>query len=228
MKIIPFGLVVAVLLWSLAEASPVHAKDSGYEGLVAPAPESGNAPRDQEEPPGYSGLIPGRSGTSSAQQKQPPQMTRTPGDAPQVAPRSSDDLKALAQVYGQDRDGDLLPDALKKPEPLSEKTTALLAGPRARIKGKLPMVYMIGEKIRKLLPQVEDERLSPEARAEMARKAYGELAPFADGLRAKKMVPDDIYRQMGLSETFIEEEKTGTTVALDELNEALQKLKEYE
>ena len=155
-------------------------------------------------------------------------MTRIPGNVPQVTPRTSDDIKTLAQIYGQNRGGNLLPDALRRPKPLSGETTDFLARPRTRIKGKLPMIYMIEQKIEKLMSRVEDKNLSPEARIENARKAYKELAPFAKGLRHKNKVPDDIFRQMGLSELFIEEKKTGTLTALAQLDETLRRLKNYE
>ena len=78
------------------------------------------------------------------------------------------------------------------------------------------------------MSRVESKGLSPKARMENAREAYKELAPFAKGLRHKKKVPDDIYRQMGLSEIFIKENKTGTSIALTQLDETLRKLKSYE
>ena len=222
-KIIPFGLIIVMLLFSLTESSFVQAESAGYKGLIAPAPREHKALENQKEQPlGYSGLIQGHI------EKPQSQMTKVPGKAPQVAPKSSDDLKSLAQIYGHDRDGDLLPDVLRKPKPLSEETTSILASPRVRIKGKLPMVYTIEQKIGKLMSKVENENLSAEARTENAREAYYELAILAKGLRHKKMVSNDIYQRMGLSETFIEEEKTGTSDALNQLNKTLKKLKEYE
>jgi len=247
-KIIPFGLIVVMLLFSLTESSLVQAKGSGYKGLIVTSPESRSntsssskqgasaygglialAPQknktlgsQKEQPLGYSGLIQGRI------KKPQLQMTKVPGKVPRVAPRSSDDLKSLAQRYGYDRDGDLLPDVLRKPKVLSKGVKSMLAGPRIRIKGKLPMVYMIEQKIAKLMSKVESKNISTEVRTENARKAYNELAVFARGLRSKKAVPNNIYRRMGLSETFIEEEKTGTSNALDQLNKTLKKLKEYE
>lgn len=248
MKIITFSLIVAAVLCSLIKAFPVYAKNTGYEGLIAPAPESStstdSAPKQdaqeydgliaptpikkravgnyKKQPLGYSGLIPGRS------EKPPPQMTKIPGTSPQAVPRTSDDIKALARIYGHDRNNDLVPDALRKPKLLSKNAREILAGPRTRIKGKLPMVYMIEQKIKTLMSQVENENISQEVRTKNAYKAYNELSFFAEGLMHKKTVPDNIYRQMGLSEIFIEEDKTGSSDALKQLNETLKKLRKYE
>lgn len=215
--------------------APPAPDDTGYSGLLAPAPSAnsnGQAPKPQE-PIGYSGIIPGyvgdnsASGSSPPPEKQQPQMSTTPGGGQPATPKTSDDLKNMAAIHAQDLDGNGIPDDLEKVGKVSEKVARTLGTPYERIENMLPTEYMAKQNIDQLMAGVRDNKVPPKARAENARKAHRSLETLADGLRFKKLVPDKTYRDMGLPDSFINEEKEGNEKALVRLNEALNELKEY-
>jgi len=209
--------------------------DTGYSGLLAPAPSvnnSGQAPK-QREPAGYGGLIPGYVEQNSAARTPPAagqqqtQISPTPDGSKPVAPKTSDDIKNMAAIRAQDLNGNGIPDQLEKVEKVSDKVAKTLGTPYERIENMLPTEYMAKQNIDQLMPGVRDNKIPPEVRAENARKAHQSLETLADGLRFKKVVPDKIYRDMGLPDSFIKEEKEGNEKALARLNEALNELKNY-
>ncbi|MCE9507227.1 MAG: hypothetical protein K8R48_02780 [Alphaproteobacteria bacterium] len=208
--------------------------DAGYGGLLAPAPSTGGngqAPIPQE-PAGYGGLIPGyvqenSAASSPPPEKQQPQMSSTPGGTEPATPKTSDDLKNIAAIRAQDRNGNGIPDELEQVGKVSDKTAKTLGTPYERIENMLPTEYMAKQNIDQLMPGVRDNKIPPKVRAENARKAHQDLETLADGLRFKKLVPDKIYRDMGLPDSFIQEEKEGNEKALVRLNEALNELKKY-
>ena len=238
----------------MAGAVPVLAQDGGYSGLIAPPsapetsapePESGTADPSpvyegllapppaapasrsgkgggalvKEEPPGYSGVIPGYVGGRPGGGKlpaedKPLQVTATPGLDKFLPSKTSADLKAPSVI-------------LEKPGRVSAKMARTLAKPSARINDMLPMEYVARETIDQLMPGVRDKKLPAAVRAENIRQAHARLATLADGLRYRKMVPDKTYREMGLPDVFIKEEREGADKALLRLNRALTELKEY-
>lgn len=200
--------------------SSAPAADTGYSGLLAPAPApAGSAPAapKEQQPAGYSGLIPGYVGGGAPAQQAAP-----------VATKASDDLKAQAAAQARDRDGDGVLDGIKGVEKASAQTAQRLEKPRQRIQNMLPMEYAARQNIDQVMAEIKDKKLHPDKIKEKARKAHESLERLADGVRFKKMVPDKTYRDMGLPDIFIREEKEGNEKALALLNQALAELKGYE
>jgi len=224
-----FICIVGLILWGLAQqAAPVWAAGGGYEGLIAPAaPDSPTPARaeDSHEPLGYSGVISGYTGDDDAAKEPAPSMTAPPELTRIIIPESAEELGLLAaaQQYG----GEGIPDDVVKPFKASNRVANMLAKPRQRIENMLPMEYAVKKNVDKLMPGITDEKIPPEERAENVRKAQKKLATLAQGLLAKTTVPDSLYRQMGLSDVFISEEKESTDKALSRLNLALQELEKY-
>jgi hypothetical protein len=249
-----YSVVIAGFICCLSPAAPVFAQGGGYEGLIAPAaPESsapdttdtssgyegllapapapasrgGAARQDKDEPPGYSGLIPGRV-EDNAGGGPPAQMTSVPGTAQPIAPKSAEDIGVLSTLHGIDRNGDGIPDDLMKPGQISRKTASALGKPHKRIDNMLPAEYAARKNIDQLMPGVRDKKISAAVRAERVRNTQERLATLANGLRQKKAVPDRIYKAMGVPDIFVQEEKEGADQALLRLDKALKELKEYE
>ena len=142
---------------------------------------------------------------------------------PACALDSVSDLKKAAQDYERQKEGS----GLRKPRDLSGGKGDLFSTPQQRVNGKLPMVGTIEKRIDYWMQQVRDQKLDATTRAEKAHKAYDELAPLAQGILSKTTIPDSVYKKMGVSDVFIQEEKEGNDAALDALNAALRELKGY-
>jgi hypothetical protein len=206
-----------------AEQEPPPAASGGYEGLVAPPPSARNPANPKHEPPGYSGLIPGY--VAEPPPSQPAQATPAPTN-PNVTPKSAEDLKMLSTLQGIDKEGGAL--KLRGPEKVSKEDALVLNKPRPRIDKMLPAEYAMKATIDDLMPGILDKKIPSDLRTRRVKAAREELAELAAGFQQKKSVPDAVYREMGVGDTFIREEREGTNRALAMLGKALSKLKEYE
>ncbi len=220
-KLITLGrslLVVAGLACYGAYVPPAQAEGGGYEGLIAPPSlpdkdgDSG-APANSDEPSGYEGVVAG-----PVRKEQPP-FTPIPG---LDSSGDTTSLQTLSMLHGQDRNGDGVPDRLTQSKPIPS------VGFQAHVKGKSAIEYTVAENIASAMASVNDPKLPLDVRSENAREAYEDLADLADGLRSKKGVPDRVYQRMGLSDSYIQQEKVGNSSALSALDRALSNLKQYQ
>ncbi len=96
------------------------------------------------------------------------------------------------------------------------------------IAGKPATEYMAEQHIAQAMASVNDKTLSRSERAANAEEAYKNLGELADGLRYKQTIPDRIYKQMHLTDEYINDEKTANANALAQLDAALATLKTYQ
>ena len=177
---------------------PAAAQHDGYEGLIPPSDSSGDPLPEMTPQPGY---------------QQPP------------APRTSDDLKILSLIHGEDEKdaSDLLGPATELPPDV----VAGLARPGRRIQGMLPEEYTAAKKIELLMGNIRNKKIPAADREKNIEKAYAELSAFADAMRSKKAIPDKIYLRMGLPESNIREKKEAADSALQRLEKALNEIEGY-
>lgn len=222
MRIITASLVICALV----TGAPAAVFAQGYEGLFAPAtPDAApSAPsnaaggydglltpaEDNAAPSGYAGLLPGQVAEPV------PQFTAIPGSGPAT------NIRTLSLLHGQDRNGDGVPDGITRPQKLFNFDAPI------RDNGVSPAQQMVENNIKQLILPLRNERLSTAERTLKARQAYQELAELAEGYRHKKSVPDRIYRQMGLSDVYIEQEKADLDSNLARLDRTLASLKKYQ
>jgi len=182
---------------------------SGYEGVLAPAPNPSVSPlvSAPAEPLGYSGLIPGAA----------PKPAASPAPEKSLITKGAEGIKALAAILSKDKDGDGLLDKLKKPTKVPEQTLARMNKPRGRIEGMLPAEYAARRNVDDIMKAIGSK--------EDAARAENILNTLADGFRAKKSVPERVYKQKGLSDDYIKEEREGTEKALARINAALDDIK---
>lgn len=204
--------ILAFLGLILATSAPAG---QGYEGLIAPSSKPGE---EKQKPPGYSGLIPGA--VRNFFKKEEPASTAPPAQTPATRTPKVD-LKAAAAASG-------IVTNLQKPTPLPEKTAVALNKPRARMNGMLPAEYAANSMIADYMKRLSDKNLKGDARKALAAEAAQKLQELADGFRYKSAVPDRVYSQMGLSDTYIAEEREGSAKAVSQLDAALAALKDYQ
>jgi hypothetical protein len=213
----------------------------GYSGVIAPsvsgAQESGAAE------PGYPGLVPGYVDSGEAEvaapaaalpatgarpstgKSYPGNFTparRTPQMSSQYAAvdqkiRSAQDLQTLAMIYSFDKNADGIADSMAEKFRLSKDVTKVLEQPRPRVNGMLPMESMIKDSIDAALKDVRNKRQNPE-------EIVKNLRQMRDGLRAKRSVPDSVYKVMGMPETYVKEEREGIDRALSRIDGAIRQL----
>lgn len=229
-KVVGYGrysLVIAYFIVCAAVSMPAFAQSGGYEGLIAPPADSAaSAPppaSPADEPPGYSGVIPGGVEAETAKE-QAPSMIGTPEPQSPPAPKTSDDIRLLALKHGGDHDGDGLRDDFMKNIKIPAQAPLQK---RRRIDNMLPMEFAVKRNIEQLMAGIGDEKISAEDRAKKAGQAREALVKLAEGLHYKATIPDKTYQQMGLSDSFIAEEHEGTDKALSRLDLALKELEKY-
>ncbi|MBU6475026.1 MAG: hypothetical protein KGL10_09520 [Alphaproteobacteria bacterium] len=209
-------------------ALAAHAGDSGgYGGLIAPAGDTDSgttATPDNTEAatpanPGYAGLIPGmvpaggQTSAPAATQQQQTAVAPSPFDQalPQAAPEHIDIARVLANA------------------PPVQRVTANFSTLKPNQIGGMPdMEFATQQAIRQSISTINDAHLSNAQRLQNARKAYKYLSSLAAGLRVKQDIPDRIYKNMGLSDSYIAAQKAGNVASLDALNTALESLKPYQ
>ena len=206
-------LVAAIMAGGTAYMLPAMAAEGGgYDGLIAPAapdnaPDSTAAGTDNDS----SGVV------ASPTAEQPQTYTRAPG-----ASKPIHDLRVMSLIHGNDPDGTGVPSGLKGPQVDFSATTHKV------VEGKPAMEYMTEKRIEGAMASINDKNISPDQRDENARAAYKNLSTLADGLRYKQTIPDRVYKQMQLSDSYISDEHAGNAAALSQLDAALATLKPYQ
>lgn len=193
------------------DSSAAPADTSGYEGLLAPSSDS--SARVQQAPAGYEGVVPGHVAS--------PKFTSAPGSVDIDEVQSPPDLRSLSTIYGQDRDGDGVPDDLREPR----RVTSAVG--HSYIKGKPSMLVVAEKQSEQFMSAIRDKEISPEQRTENVKMAYQQLGSMASAMRAKRAIPDSIYKKMGLSDAYIKEEKASINSTLAHLDKSMADLGQY-
>lgn len=206
----------------------------GYSGVMPGAVESPQAGIDADpNAPPKTAKAPAGAKTATPQTKnagaftpinQLPKMSYPKGLSGRKQPLTVDDLKTIAAVSRQGIDfNHMSPELLKSlklPEDASETLNKIQ---RPRIDGMLPAEFAAKRTIDSLMDSVS-KTAGDEARRKTAQAAYARLSGMADGYRTLGSVPDGIYQHMGVSDTYVKEEREGYTKALDRLHEAMEAL----
>lgn len=218
--------------------------DDGYSGVIAPTvPKTGagRPPKGQAEQ-GYVGVVPGYvapdvGNSSPVPVKTPPAGRQQPGKnypgnftpmqvQPQMSPqyatidpkiRSAQDLQTLAMIYSFDKNADNVSDSMARNFRLPKEMVSALEQPRVRVNDMLPMESMIKDSIDAALMDVENRRQNPADTIQNLKK-------MREGLRAKRTIPDAIYKTMGMPATYIKEEREGIDKSLSRIDSAIRKL----
>lgn len=230
-----------------ADDGPVAEDDGGdgYSGVIAPSTPK-RAPRGSQgdsAEPGYAGVVPGYvppdepdmmavPGKASPVRPQQPgktypgTYTPVPSQQPQMTSqyakidpkvRTAEDLRTLAMIYSYDKNADGIPDEMAKNFKVPKEMAAFLDQPRARIDGMLPMESMIRDSIDAAMKEVKGRRQKPEETVDNLRK-------MREGLRAKRSIPDSVYKMMGLPATYVKEEREGIDNSLARIDRAIKQL----
>ncbi len=228
------------LTLALPQGKAAWAADGGYEGVMAPAQPDTADKKDPDEGAGYEGVMAPATpsdrktpaaavvvpdSTEPAADQRPaaraPEMTAVPYSLPMTAPETADDLKLLSLLYAEDKDGDGVPDSLTEPRKVAAWEH------QTRIDGKLPVVAAVEKNIERIMASLDDKTLSENERIKKAKDGYNELNALAGGLRHKQSVPNRIYQQMGLPDSYLKDKNQGLGIALSTLEKALAYLKKY-
>ncbi|MFN7114963.1 MAG: hypothetical protein ACK4PK_11470 [Alphaproteobacteria bacterium] len=206
----------------------------GYEGLIRGAVPQ----RPVENPGATSPVSPARPGTVAT----PPSATTSPVLRPQpvqtarpeipMTPRpgrarvgnisSAQQLMLLARLNGVNLDFNSVINDRVKPSP------ALLGLPdpkQPRVNGMLPMELLAKTQIDRIMTSINHPALSNEQRQVNARNGYNQLLGYVDGIMTRRMVPDAMYKNAGLSDTFIAEEHEANERAMARFEEAFKILR---
>jgi hypothetical protein len=206
----------------------------GYEGLIRGAvpqrpveapdadnPVSPSRPSTAATPP--SATTPGTRAPRPAQTaRQQLPMTPQPGRVRPGRVSSAEQLMTLARLNGVQLDFNKI---------LNEKTKAspaLLGLPdpkQPRINGMLPMELMAKTQIDKIMAGLSHPSLTPEQRQEIARNGYSQLLGYVDGIMTRRMVPDKLYKNAGMSDAFLAEEHEANERAMARFEEAFKILR---
>jgi len=153
-----------------------------------------------------------------------PKMSVPKGVDARRHPLTVEQLKTLSALNAKGIDFNHITPQLAKALKLPEDAAETLAKvQRPRIDGMLPAEFTAKRTIDSLMANVEK---APEgdARKKLAQAAYDRLSNMADGYRTLGSVPDGIYKTMGVSDTYVQEEREGYGKATQRIHDALQTL----
>ncbi len=148
-------------------------------------------------------------------------MTPRPGRLKMGNVTSADQLRLLASLAGKKLD-------LEKMTADIKPSAAMLGLPdakRPRLGGMLPMELMAKSQIDKAMALLNNPQLTAEQRQAAARQSYNQMMIMADGIITRRSVPEAIYKKMGMSEQFLQEEREGNERALARFEEAFKVLR---
>lgn len=207
----------------------------GYEGVMP-----GHVPQRQEQSapePDNAATQPARGNTAAspaarapaaAAARRPAQtarpelpMTPRPGRLKLGNVSSAEQLRLLASLAGKRLD-------LEKMTADIKPSAALLGLPdakRPRTNNMLPMELMAKNQIDKTMAVLNNPRLTPEQKKLAAQQSYEQMKMLADGIITRRSVPEAIYKKMGMSEQFLQEEREGNERALARFEEAFKILR---
>jgi hypothetical protein len=190
-----------------------YTSDGGSQGqIVAPYTSDGGNQPDNIPQEGYGGVVSGPNGGASEEQ-----INRNiGGEADQADPPPS---TVMASVESLAKDMKANNYGIKPPP------TDFHTAKSVFIEGKSGTVYAVDQDIKHVMTLVNDPTLSKEERSTAAKQGYLDLSTLADGLRVNQSIPDHIYKQMKLTDQFIQDERNGNEQALAELDAALTRLK---
>ena len=234
------------------EAAPATG-DGGYNGLIAPAPTPAPTGKDapvgysgvvagkvaapaapvDADPNAAPKTAAAPAGTKAAATTQVggftpinqlPKMSYPKGIEGRHRPFTADDIKTLSAISKQGIDFNHMTPELAKSLKLPEDAADTLNKvQRPRIDGMLPAEFAAKRTIDSLMDNVSKTK-GDDNRRKMAQSAFNRLSGMADGYRTLGSVPDGIYTRMGVSDTYVKEEREGYTKALDRLKEAMEAL----
>jgi len=248
------GLIPENNSTSTPEAAAPAIGDGGYNGLIAPsptpAPTGKNAPvgyngvvagkvdapaaavdADPNAPKVSTAPAAGKAAAAAPKQvggftpiNQQPKVSYPKGLQPKSREFTLQDLKTLSAISKQGVDFNHMTPELAKSLKLPEDTADVLNKiQRPRIDGMLPAEFAAKRTIDSLMDNVSKTK-GDDARRKLAQSAFTRLSGMADGYRTLGSVPDGIYQRMGVSDTYVKEEREGYTKALDRLHEAMEAL----
>lgn len=207
----------------------------GYSGLMpgkTAAPQAGldaypNAPKPAPKAAAAkspAGMDPSKAVGGFSPIDTLPKMSVPKGVDAQHHPLTVQQLKTLSALGAKGIDFNHITPQLAKALKLPEDAADTLAKvQRPRIDGMLPAEFTAKRTIDALMANVQK---APEGdtRKKMAQAAYDRLSSMADGYRTLGSVPDGIYKTMGVSDTYVKEEREGYGKATDRIHDALQTL----
>jgi len=208
----------------------------GYEGLIRGVvpqrpvqnpgtdnPASPARPSTTARPPVAPTPAGRPAGARPAQTARPDlPMTPRPGTVRSGPVSSAEQLMLLAGLNGVRLDWDKVINEKIEPSP------ALLGLPdpkQPRINGLLPMELMAKTQIEKIMASINHPSLTPEQRQTNARNGYSQLLGYVDGIMTRRMVPDAMYKNAGMSDTFLAEEHEANERAMVRFEEAFKILR---
>lgn len=206
----------------------------GYEGLIRGAvpqrpvekpaadnPVSPARPSTAATPP--AGATPAVRAARPVQTVRPElPMTPRPGRVKLGKISSANQLMLLARLNGVQLDFNSVISERVKPSP------ALMGLPepkQPRINGMLPMELLAKTQIDKIMASINHPSVTPEQRQENARNGYSQLLGYVDGIMTRRMVPDQMYKNAGLSDLFLAEEHEANERAMVRFEEAFKILR---
>ena len=139
-----------------------------------------------------------------------PQYTPTPGQ-----PGVINDLGMASAIYGGDKK------LVTPPMDFSKAT-------HTTINGKSAQEAMVEAHIARTMSDLKDPSLTRDERNAKGRAAYQYLSSMADTLRQKQLRPDTVYKNIGLTDAYIKDERDSNDAALVHLDAALEDLKSYQ
>ena len=152
-----------------------------------------------------------------------PKISYPAGFSPRMRPLTLDDVKILAGLSARGIDFYHLPPEMEKRLHLPPGTSKALNNiGSARIDGMLPAEFSAKQQIDQQMNAIG--KLQGEQRRKAAEAAYDQLSYMAGGYRTLHSIPDSIYGRMGVSDTYVKEEREGYGKSLDRFKEALDAL----
>ncbi len=152
-----------------------------------------------------------------------PQISYPAGFSPRMRPLTLDDVKILAGLSARGIDFYHLPPEMEKRLHLPPGTSKALDNiGSARIDGMLPAEFSAKQQIDQQMNAIA--RLQGNERKQAAQAAYDQLSYMAGGYRTLHSIPDSIYGRMGVSDTYVKEEREGYGKSLDRFKDALDAL----
>ncbi len=218
--------VAAFLAVFAAFPATAHADDNnGYAGLIAPsannATQSGAS--DTLAPASLEDTATAPAPSSDEQQTEQ-SVIRPPQS---FIPPSPFDQQTSPQGGGAPQQIDIAKLIAKAPRLISPKGDfkRLKVG---RIHGVASGEYAVEQAIKHSISTVNDTRLTKAQRLQNARAAYKYLTSLEKGLRFRQNIPDSTYENIGLSKSYIHQEKTANVASLAALDKAIEALKPYQ
>ena len=152
-----------------------------------------------------------------------PKISYPAGFSPRMRPLTLEDVKILAGLSARGIDFYHLPPEMEKRLHLPPGTSKALNNiGSARIDGMLPAEFSAKQQIDQQMNAIS--KLRGEQRRKAAEAAYDQLSYIAGGYRTLHSIPDSIYGRMGVSDTYVKEEREGYGKSLDRFKDALDAL----